>query len=40
MLLLSGTGTAVIANMKDGLREKAEKRRIKIEENKRERRRM
>ena len=32
MLLLSGTGTAVIANMKDGLREKAEKRRIKIEE--------
>lgn len=32
MLLLSGTGTAVIANMKEGLREKAEKRRIEIEE--------
>lgn len=32
MLLLSGAGTAVIANMKEGLREKAEKRRIKTEE--------
>lgn len=32
MLLLSGTGTAVIANMKEGFREKAEERRIKIEE--------
>ena len=32
MLLLSGTGTAVIANMKEGLSEKAEERRIKIEE--------
>lgn len=32
MLLLSGTGTAVIANMKEGLREKAEERRIKMEE--------
>lgn len=32
MLLLSGAGTAVIANMKEGFREKAEKRRIKTEE--------
>ena len=31
MLLLSGAGTAVIANTKEGLRKKAEKRRNKKE---------